>query len=143
MLVVERTDRLLDLLLPLQIIRLHQVIRDDVRQYFHRFSLGEDLADLAHGDPAINPIDDAAHALDIDHRIEPMPTFGARGLNQTIAPLPRAQGHRVYTCQACDLTDREQILALERRGCLQSRLCVRDDRHRVFNFHVGDIWIPF
>ena len=82
---------LLDLLLPLQVISLHQVIRDDVRQYFHRLGLGEDLADFTHGNTAINPIDDAAHALDIGHRIEPMPTFGARRLNQTVAPLPDPQ----------------------------------------------------
>jgi predicted N-formylglutamate amidohydrolase len=41
--------------LPLRVVSLHQIIRNQVRQHFQRLGLGEDLADLAHRHAAFDP----------------------------------------------------------------------------------------
>ncbi|MNF86079.1 hypothetical protein D3C84_685020 [compost metagenome] len=92
---VESHDSGLDLLLPLRVVGLHKVIGNEVRQSLKRRSLGQDLADLADRHAAFDPVENAANALNIGHRIQTMPTLGARRHNQPIAALPGTQGHRV------------------------------------------------
>ena len=127
--VIERADRSLHLLLPLRVIGLNQIIRDDMGQHFQRLGLGEDLADLAHGHAAINPVDNAAHALDFGHRIQPVPAFGARRLDQTVAALPCTQRYRVDAGQPRHLPNREQLFALKCDRGLRGRVSVRDNSH--------------
>ena len=117
LLIVERTDRLLNLLLPLLVIGLHMVIGDEVCQHLQRLCFRQDLADFAHGHAAIDPVDDAANTLDIVHGIQTMPAFGAGRLDQSVATLPGPQGHRIDAGEARHFADGEQLFAFERAGC--------------------------
>ena len=45
-----------------------------------------------------------------------MPAYGARWLDQTVAPLPGAQGHRVDACEPRDFPDRIQALLFRAIG---------------------------
>jgi len=70
------------------------------------------LTDLADRSTTLEPAQDRLHLLDLVGAVQTMPLGRALRLEQTIAPLPGAQGDRVYPSAASKLADGHQIFRL-------------------------------
>ncbi|MNU02969.1 hypothetical protein D3C72_2468370 [compost metagenome] len=64
------------------------LIAQGINLWLEALATGENLADLAHRHASFDPTEDATDFVDISLGIQAVPTFGARGLNQSISALP-------------------------------------------------------
>ncbi|MNI30534.1 hypothetical protein D3C73_843830 [compost metagenome] len=78
------------------------VVVDGLAEYLRRI---EQFLDLADGDATVEPSEDGLDALYMVGREQPMPLGCALRHDQTVAPLPGAQGHGIDAGQARHFTD--------------------------------------